>query len=508
MEGGFIWGEQADKYFYADDKRRLKRSNRFFIVGFLLYYIFLSVFVIISFVNGVRSAGYTAFVIGAVVAVMAVNAIFFTRNQSSIALRYSALIGHIVVTFFIAVAYENYYVRFMAAIPFIGCLLFYDMKFCLVSVASVSGVNILTNFLKIAVEKKYTGDEIPDQLGATFAIIFLMLLVTTMANLLAVFQEHITGSLKEEHKAQNQILMDVIKVAEEVRTGTRDAMDIVNALNESTEVVNGAMKDISDSTLHTAENIQTQTEMTQNIQDSIGETLRLSEAMVQVARQSNEMNEENIRIMDNLKKHSELIETTNSEAVSSMKELEERTNAVKSIAGTILSISSQTNLLALNASIESARAGEAGRGFAVVADEIRQLAEQTRKETDNIASILGELSENAGQAALAVEKSINAAGAQDEMISQASESFTGMSSNVTKLIENIQNIDVKLNSLSSSNNQIVENIMNLSATTEEVTASSSQAADLSVENLANAENAKQLLDNILSVCQNLDKYIN
>lgn len=94
------------------------------------------------------------------------------------------------------------------------------------------------------------------------------------------------------------------------------------------------------------------------------------------------------------------------------------------------------------------------------------------------------------------------------MISQASESFKGMSANVTKLIENIQNIDVKLNNLSSSNNQIVENIMNLSATTEEVTASSSQAADLSVDNLSNAGNAKELLGNVLSVCKDLDKYIN
>lgn len=50
--------------------------------------------------------------------------------------------------------------------------------------------------------------------------------------------------------------------------------------------------------------------------------------------------------------------------------------------------------------------------------------------------------------------------------------------------------------------------MNLSATTEEVTASSSQAADLSVDNLSNAGNAKELLGNVLSVCKDLDKYIN
>ena len=64
-----------------------------------------------------------------------------------------------------------------------------------------------------------------------------------------------------------------------------------------------------------------------------------------------------------------------------------------------------------------------------------------------------------------------------------------------------------LNGLSEANNQIVENIMHLSATTEEVTASSIQAADLSVQNLGNAENTKNLLDNVLGVSYQLDKYI-
>lgn len=62
------------------------------------------------------------------------------------------------------------------------------------------------------------------------------------------------------------------------------------------------------------------------------------------------------------------------------------------------------DILALNASIEAARAGEAGKGFAVVADEIGNLSDQTKKETDNIAVILNELSRDANMVTAKVQQ--------------------------------------------------------------------------------------------------------
>jgi methyl-accepting chemotaxis protein len=62
------------------------------------------------------------------------------------------------------------------------------------------------------------------------------------------------------------------------------------------------------------------------------------------------------------------------------------TSQIDQVVQLISSIAAQTNLLALNATIEAARAGDAGKGFAVVASEVKNLATQTARATEGIAS--------------------------------------------------------------------------------------------------------------------------
>ena len=205
----------------------------------------------------------------------------------------------------------------------------------------------------------------------------------------------------------------MLEISKTVQEESVKSSSLIGKLVETTNSVTGSMQEITTASGMNANSIEEQNTMTATIQDAIEETSERSKQMVDIAMNSNDSIQENMRVMDELKDQAEQITNTNHDVTEAMTKLQDKTKEVEEIAGMILNISSQTNLLALNASIESARAGEAGRGFAVVAEQIRQLAEQTKIRRKR-SRITNELNANANDVVVSVEGSVQATEDQKE----------------------------------------------------------------------------------------------
>jgi len=333
--------EEKKKYRFADEKEQLKRVNSFLATGYTVFYIVILSVNWVSYFRGVRTLGYTGLLSVLTLIAMAINFLSTRKGKSQTRSRQIAFICFVVIAFLMAYAYDSYYVRFIAAIPVCGYVLLYDKKNVAVTGGIYFALNVFVNIIRIGVQHAYPKEVAIDHICATFAIGLLIVLIYATTSVAEQFKRDTEGSLKEQHEKQKVMVRDILEVAHEVSEGTQNAMNIVNDLNASTKVVGQTMQDIAGSNQNTAENIQTQTEMSRNIQESIGTTLQYAEEMVQVAQESGTLNESSINAMNHLKTQAEVIAATNEDVATLMNTLKERTEAVKGIVDTIFSISSR-----------------------------------------------------------------------------------------------------------------------------------------------------------------------
>jgi methyl-accepting chemotaxis protein len=170
--------------------------------------------------------------------------------------------------------------------------------------------------------------------------------------------------------------------------------------------------------------------------------------------------------------------------------LSERTQAIGEIVATVNDLADQSNLLAVNAAIEAAKAGEHGRGFAVVAQEVRNLADQSREATAQVASILGDIQKAANGAVMVTEQGTKGVAAAVEQVDQAGAVIDTLAATIEEASNLARQIAATTGQQRAGVDQIATGIGNVS--------------QVSNQTLAAARQLQQEADGLLQLAQHLE----
>ncbi|RKO67509.1 methyl-accepting chemotaxis protein [Desulfofundulus salinus] len=196
--------------------------------------------------------------------------------------------------------------------------------------------------------------------------------ISTSASELAEMAEDLKRSTDVSKSAEG-LAAAAEELSAAIEESTRSAQEIMAALDQISKGAQAQARAAEESAGAAAQ-IESGVRF---ISEQAGASLQKVEALSEILAR-NKVN------VDELIRGISLALEANVENVKKVKALEERARQIDKIVDTIVTVGIQTNMLAVSGAIEAARAGEYGKGFAVVASDIRNLAQESARNADQI----------------------------------------------------------------------------------------------------------------------------
>lgn len=321
----------------------------------------------------------------------------------------------------------------------------------------------------------------------------------------------LTVEIKTKRKDEFRLLSEGIS---DMLTHMKKLVISLKESNDELSEATGGMAEASNHFLTTSRDIQEQvSEMRQGIdkldeesEDCLRQMDALSETIGEVAAHSGQIDvlakgtenaiNSGMHSVEQLKESASSTITITSNIIETIEKLSEKSQAIGTITEAINEIAEQTNLLSLNASIEAARAGAAGKGFAVVAQEIQKLADECIRASGQIVTIVEEIEANTEEAANVAKQAENIVSTQNQAVALTSDSFQQIGTQVSQLLESLQQINASVTSMEEGRNSTLSSISAISSVSAQTAAGSSNVQTAAEQQLASIEDLNKASDTL------------
>ncbi len=211
--------------------------------------------------------------------------------------------------------------------------------------------------------------------------------------------DHITVSVKNLSEGEGDLTRRIERVsgdelgelAQFFNVFLEKLRDQMIKIKESSEILTGAVQDLSTSSKEVASTSTHQASAVKEVVSTMEDSDKLSKSVagrigdvVDIAEKTRKNAENGFSITQGNMEKMDDIRSANSDVINGVKSLANGIKSIWEIVEIINSVADQTKIIAFNAELEASAAGEAGKNFEIVANEIRRLANNTMASTQEI----------------------------------------------------------------------------------------------------------------------------